>query len=205
MKTLQAAETPQTTAATGTAPEPSLAAQLGAADAIVTELTPWQIANGLPNYTIEPGREPVKPSSAPVKLHKQIIIMGGKRQTFFVSQPTSTAQPFSQIANIILDDYHTYLFHSGLAPEQADALLAGSLPVSALSGTQAQQAAYLLPDLQVTFENQPQTLLSLRPEPGFDQVQLGPSGSPDAALPLQRLRLTVTSSGGGPNGDSAAP
>jgi len=207
LKTLQAAET--LTQATPTAepavPDNSLAAQLGVADDIVSQLTPWQIANGLPNYTIEPGREPVKPSSAPAKLHKTTMTTNGKTQTFFFSTPTSTAQPFSQIANIILDDYHTYLFHSGLAPEQADALLSGSLPVSALSGTQAQQAAYLLPDLQVTFENQPQTLLGLRPEPGFDQVQLGPSGSPASALALQRLRLVVSASGDAPSSDSASP
>ncbi len=221
LKTLQAAETPTqaTPAVEHAAPDNSLAIQLSVTDDIVTRLTPWQIANGLLNYTIEPSREPVKASSisanpsigmvkingVPVKPGREIIITGSKKITFSLPMPTSTAQPFSQIANIILDDYHTYLFHSGLAPEQADALLAGSLPVSALSGTQAQQAAYLLPDLQVTFQNQPQTLLGLRPEPGFDQVQLGPTGSPDAALSLHRLRLAVSAPNNAPNGESAAP
>ncbi len=133
------------------------------------------------------------------------MTIDGRTTTFFVSIPTSTARPFDKIADIILDDYHTCLFHSGLDSQQAEALVSDGLPVSALSATQAQQAAYLLPELQVELQNQPQPLLRLRPKPGFDQVQLGLSGSPDAALPLQRLRLTVTSSGGGPNGDSAAP
>ncbi len=186
-------------------PADPLGTQVDLADAIVSRLTPWQIANGLPNYTIEPSRKSVKVGSAPAKLHKAVMTKGGKTVTFFVPVTTSTAQPFNQIANIIFDDYHTYLFHSGLTQEQAEALLGNGLPVSALNGTQAQQAAYLLPDLQVTFENQPQTLLSLRPEHGFAQVQLGPSGSPDAALPLHRVRLTVSSPGDGPNSDSASP
>lgn len=207
LKTLQAAETP--TQATPTAepavPDNSLAAQLGVADDIVTQLTPWQIANGLPNYTLEPSRDLAKVSSAPVKLHKQTMIMNGKTRTFFSSMSTSTARPFDHIADIILDDYHTYLFHSGLTSDRADAMLSGSLPVSALSSTQAQQAAYLLPDLQVRFENQPQTLIGLRPEPGFGQAQLSPSGSPAASLPLQRLRLAVSAPNNTPNGDSASP
>ena len=104
-----------------------------------------------------------------------------------------------------MDDYHTYLFHSGLSPEQADALLAGDLPVSALSPLQARQAAYLLPDLQVAFESQPQIVLALRPEPGFDQMQLGPKGSPAASLPLQRIRLAVPPSAAASNEDNASP
>ena len=207
LKTLQAAETPsQTAPATEpTVPYNSLAAQLGVADDIVAQLTPWQIANGLPNYTIEPSRDPAKVSGAPPKLQKATMTMNGKTKTFFISIPTATARPFSQIADIILDDYHTYLFHSGLTSDQADALLSGGLPVSALSTTQAQQAAYLLPDLQVTFQNQPQTLIGLRPEPGFDQVQLGPDGAPAASLTLQRIRLAVSAPNNTPNDQSAAP
>lgn len=207
LKTLQAAETPPQITPTAEAAVPAnpLATQLDLADDIVAQLTPWQIANGLPNYTIEPSREPVKASSTLVKLQKATITMNGKTRTFFISTPTSTARPFDQIAGIVLDDYHTYLFHSGLSLLQAQALLLGELPVSVLSGTQAQQAAYLLPDLQVTFQNQPQTLIGLRPEPGSDQAQLSPIGFPAASLPLQRIRLAVSAPNNTPNGDSASP
>ena len=216
LKTLQAAETPQT--ASATAPEPSLAAQLSVTDDIVTQLTPWQIANGLLNYTIEPSREPVKGGSipanpsagmkidgVPVKPGSEIRITGSKKHIFSFRLPTSTAYPFDQIADIILDDYHTYLFHSGLTPNQADPLLSGGLPVSALSPLQARQAAYLLPDLQVAFQNQPQIVLSLRPEPSFAQVQLSPRGLPPASLPLQRIRLTTSAPPDAPDADSAPP
>ena len=213
LKTLQAAETPPQTAlpsqpdpaAEPVVPNNPLATQLDLADSIVTQLTPWQIANGLPNYTIEPSRDPAKASSAPAKLQQMTMTMNGKTRTFSVPIATSTARPFDQIADIILDDYHTYLFHSGLNPMQADALLSGGLPVSALSGPQAQQAAFLLPDLQVTFQNQPQTLLALHPEPGSGPVQLGPTGFPAASLPLQRLRLAVSAPGAMPNADGTSP
>ncbi len=195
LKTLQ-------TASTATANNP-LETQLNLADDIVTQLTPWQIANGLLNYTIEPSLESVKAVSMPAKSDGVPVKMNGR--TFTLPIPKSTVRPFDKTADLILDDYHTYLFHSGLDSEQAEALVSDGLPVSALNVTQAQQAAYLLPELQVALQNQPQPLLRLRPEPGFDQVQLGSSGSPDAALPLQRLRLTVSSPGDGPNGDSASP
>ena len=212
LKTLRAAETPSQptpptqidSATEPTVPENPLQTQLDLANSIVAQLTPWQIANGLPNYTIEPSRDPAKADTMPAKLHKATITMNGKTRTFFFFTPTSTARPFDQIADIILDDYHTYLFHSGLSPLQADALLADGLPVSALNDVQASQAAYLLPELQLASPNQP-LLLRLRPEPGFDQVQLGPVGSPAAALPLQRLRLTVPASNNAPSGDSASP
>ena len=203
LKTLKAAETPsqpappsQTDSTTEPAvPENPLQTQLDLADSIVAQLTPWQIANGLPNYTIEPSRDSANLSSVPVKLHKQIMTMNGKTRTFFVSDPTSTVHPFDQIAGIILDDYHTYLFHSGLTPEQAEALLGDGLSVSALSDIQAKQAVFLLPDLQVATQSQFQPpLLHLSPESNslFDQMQLGPIGFPAAALPLHRIRLAVS-------------
>lgn len=212
LKTLQAAETPPQpapTSQTDLATEPAvpvnpLQTQLDLADSVVAQLTPWQIANGLPNYTIEPSRHPANLSSAPVKLHKQIITMNGKTRTFFISTPTSTARPFDLIADIILDDYHTYLFHSGLNSMQADALVSGGLPISTLTDSQAQQATYLLPELQIVSLNQP-PLLRLRSEPGFDQVQLGPVGFPAGALPLHRLRLTISAPDTVPSGDSASP
>lgn len=171
LDTLQAAEASSQTPSLVQSVIPSdlLAPQLDLGDSIVEQLTPWQIPNGLSNYVVESGSNISDP------LH-----------------PAYTLRPFGQIAEIVLSDYHTYLFHSTLDASQNSALEAGNLPISALDTAQARQAVYLLPDLQIALKNESHLLLSLRPDDGPAPVELGYDDTPPSPLTLQRVRLVLT-------------
>ena len=119
------------------------------------------------------------------------------------AHPEDSWQPFGPLVNVVLDDYDTYLFHSGLDPDQSSALLSGTLPASALTNAQLQQAAFLLPDIQIALQSPtPQPIiLGMRP----DDMGIGmfyQSAFRGQELSLERIRLAIAPP---PLGDSTGP
>lgn len=150
-------------------PADAFAKQLSLADEIVSKLSPYQIANGLLDYIVEPGSRFYDPA-----------------------HPEDSWQPFGPITNVVLDDYDTYLFHSGLDPDLSGELLSGTLPASALTSAQLQQAAFLLPDIQIALQSQPPQPLLLGMSP--DDMGIGmfyQSAFRGQELSLERIRLAI--------------
>ena len=154
-------------------PAEAFEAQLSLSDEIVSQLSPYQIANGLLNYVVERGSKAYESKS-----------------------PESAWKPLEPVADAVLSDYGTYLLQSGLTSDQNSALLSGTLPASALSTAQLQQAAFLLPELQVAMQSQaPQpVLLGLRPESAAN-VYL--TSHAPRTLDIQRIRFVVVPPAGG--------
>jgi len=95
---------------------------------IVTELTPFQIANGLEWAAVE-----THPKKGPAK----------------------TVFPFAGFADQILHERYTALFYGSLNDSARIALIEGRLPFGELSGDQQRQAIFVLPSLLLQSPEKP--------------------------------------------------
>ncbi len=115
---------------------------------VVSTLTPWQLFNGLVYTTIPPDK-------------REQYAWGGETARFPADFAPARLPytPFSGFVNEMVKRHGLLLFYASLNVEQRTALLAGGLDVSTLTASQAQQAIYVHPILQIAVSRRDQPIL----------------------------------------------
>lgn len=140
---------------------------------VVTELTPWQIMNGLQWAVPE---TPARPGEAPPRKSNTLT------QAPLLPRP---GPPFEFDGEIIMKGYKPLLFYAGLDGVSRSALCEGRLSYAALNPLQQAQAVYLKPSLRILAESRLETPLLLGLYNGVKRRLVVTSPSPAVGGPVQ--------------------
>jgi len=138
---------------------------------VVTQLSPWQIANGLRFFLME------EPSDPP-----------GRKG------PKRILGPFGFDVDRILRGYHTTRFYAGLPPAQREALLENRLPFGSLSPAQKEGAIYLLPDVKIRLADWESGPILLGVQAKMPLVVIGGTATSRGSALRPYVRLVIASS-----------